>query len=398
MDLRRADTPVCRTHPKTQPNPPMLEHLLALNQLPKLGPVRIRRLIDAFGTPEKILAARKDQLMRVDGIGPEIASILTDWESHADPAAELRELKERNLSVILPDDPAFPPQLRESYDCPLLLYVWGKIEERDRHAIGIVGTRRCSIYGKNSSKKISYQLAHAGFTVISGLARGIDTTAHEAAIAAGGRTIAVIGSGLAKIFPAENLPLAEMIADGKGAVVSEFPLHTSPDKKTFPQRNRIVAAWSKALVVTESPLWSGSLITANLATEYGRPVYAVPGPIDKPTSAGCNRLIRDGATLITDASELLDDLGSLSFDRPKQTERRLQHTKEGGLQSTTPADRPPLSDDEEKVLTALGTDESPIDRLIDLTGLPTSTVSATLLKLEMKRLVRPLPGFRYIKR
>ncbi|MGB6220170.1 DNA-processing protein DprA [Haloferula sp.] len=376
----------------------MLEHLLALNQLPKLGPVRIRRLIEAFGSADKALAARQDQLMRVDGIGPELAAILTDWESHSDPATELRELKERNLSVILPDDPAFPPQLREAYDCPLLLYVWGKIEERDRHAIGIVGTRRCSIYGKNSSKKLSYQLAHAGFTVISGLARGIDTTAHEAAIAAGGRTIAVIGSGLAKIFPAENLPLAEMIADGKGAVVSEFPLHTSPDKKTFPQRNRIVAAWSKALIVTESPLWSGSLITANLATEYGRPVYAVPGPIDKPTSAGCNRLIRDGATLLTDASELLDDLGSLNFDRP---ERRLQPTQDGGLQSTQAAEKPDLPDlapDEQTVLTALGTDESGIDRLIDLTALPAATVSATLLKLEMKRLVRPLPGFRYVKR
>lgn len=373
----------------------MLEHLLALNQLPKIGPIRIRRLIDAFGSPEKILSTRKDQLLRVDGIGPELAGILTDWESLTDPATELRELKERDLSVILPDDPAFPPQLREAYDCPLLLYVWGKIEERDRHAIGVVGTRRGSIYGKNSTKKLSFQLAHAGFTVISGLARGIDTTAHEAAIAAGGRTIAVIGSGLAQIFPAENLPLAEMIADGKGAVVSEFPLHTSPDKKTFPQRNRIVAAWSKALIVTESPLWSGSLITANLASEYGRPVYAVPGPIDKPTSAGCNRLIRDGATLLTDASELLDDLGSLSFDRPpERTERGLQSARDPQEQP----DRPPLSEDEEKVLTALGSDESAIDRLIDLTGLPTSTVSATLLKLEMKRLVRPLPGFRYVKR
>jgi len=369
----------------------MLEHLLALNQLPKLGPVRIRRLIEAFGSPEQALAARKDQLIRVDGIGPEIAAILTDWESHADPAAELRDLKERNLSVILPEDPCFPPQLRESYDCPLLLYVWGEIQERDRHAIGIVGTRRCSIYGKNSSKKLSYQLAHAGFTVISGLARGIDTTAHEAAIAAGGRTIAVIGSGLAKIFPAENLPLAEMIADGKGAVVSEFPLHTAPDKKTFPQRNRIVAAWSKALIVTESPLWSGSLITANLATEYGRPVYAVPGQIDKPSSAGCNRLIRDGATLLTDASELLDDLGSLNFSSVPLPVQKTATPEEK-------TDLPDLALDEQTILTALGSDESGIDRLIDLTGLPPATVSATLLKLEMKRLVRPLPGFRYIKR
>ncbi|MEP4077418.1 DNA-processing protein DprA [Haloferula sp.] len=372
----------------------MLEHLLALNQLPKIGPIRIRRLVDAFGSAEKVLSTRKDQLLRVDGIGPELAGILSDWESHTDPAAELRELKERDLSVILPDDPAFPPALREAYDCPLLLYVWGKIEERDRHAIGVVGTRRCSIYGKNSTKKLSFQLAHAGFTVISGLARGIDTTAHEAAIAAGGRTIAVIGSGLAKIFPAENLPLAEMIADGKGAVVSEFPLHTAPDKKTFPQRNRIVAAWSKALIVTESPLWSGSLITANLASEYGRPIYAIPGPIDKPTSAGCNRLIRDGATLLTDGSELLDDLSSLSFSGMTVPVMNA----EDKTTSAPQPDLPTLSEDEQTVFTALGENESGIDRIIEHTGLPTATVSATLLKLEMKRLVRPLPGFRYIKR
>lgn len=231
----------------------MLEPLLALNALPKIGPVRIRRLFERFGSADAILRAGKDHLLRVDGIGPELATILTDWESHADPAAELRELKDRGLAVLLPSDPAFPPALRHCYDCPLLLYVWGRLEERDRHAIGMVGTRRATIYGKNSTKKLAYQFAHAGFTVLSGLARGIDTTAHEAALAAQGRTVAVIGSGLARIFPGENLPLAERIADGHGAVVSEFPLHTAPDKQTFPQRNRIVAAWSRALVVTECP-------------------------------------------------------------------------------------------------------------------------------------------------
>lgn len=370
-----------------------IESLLALNQLPKIGPIRIRRLIEAFGSPERILSTRKDQLLRVQGIGPELASILGDWESYADPATELRELKSRNLTIIIPEDSAFPPALREAYDCPLLLYVWGRIEARDRHAIAIVGTRRASIYGKQSSKKISFQLAHAGFTIISGLARGIDTTAHEAAIAAGGRTIAVIGSGLAKLFPAENLPLAERIADGHGAVVSEFPIHTPPDKKTFPQRNRIVAAWSRAVIVAESPLWSGSLITANLATEYGRSVYAIPGPIDKPTFAGCNRLIRDGATLLTDASELIDDLGSLSF-----TSATIPSTNPDSEGSVPDSTLPELPAEELTLLEALGDEESGIDRLIELTGLPAPTVSATLLKLEMRRLIRPLPGFRYIKR
>lgn len=370
-----------------------MEHLLALNQLPRLGPVRIRRLLDRFGTAGEVLRAPLDRLQQVRGIGPELARIIHDWESHADPAGELRELDERGLSVILPGDPAFPPALRECYDCPLLLYVWGRLEERDRHAVGIVGTRRASHYGKNSTKRFAFQLANAGYTVLSGLARGIDTTAHEAALAAGGRTVAVIGSGLAQVFPAENLPLAGRIAEGHGAVVSEFPLHTKPDKQTFPQRNRIVAAWSRALLVTESPAWSGSLITANLAAEYGRPVYAVPGPIDRPTSAGCHRLIREGATLVTDGGELLEDLGSLSLPAGPANGA----SRRPGPEPEQPADHPPLPDEERRILEALGEAESGIDLLVEQTGLGAPVVSATLLKLEMKRLVRALPGFRYIR-
>ncbi|WP_353568727.1 DNA-processing protein DprA [Haloferula sargassicola] len=368
----------------------MIEPLLSLNALPKIGPVRIRRLLDHFGSAEKTLAASKDSLLRVDGIGPELAEIIRQHASLTDPAAELRELADRGLSVLTPVDSVFPAALRDSYDCPILLYVWGEIRESDRHAIGIVGTRRASMYGKNSTKKIAFQLARSGFTILSGLARGIDTVAHEAAIAAGGRTVAVIGSGLARVYPAENLGLAEKIADGNGAVVSEFPLHTKPDKQTFPQRNRIVAAWSRALVVTESPAWSGSLITANLAAEYGRPVYAVPGPIDKPTSGGCNKLIREGATLLTEAGELLDDLGGLGL--PK-SERRPQPAC-----ATEKPDLPDLPPDEQQIFDALGDGESGIDRLVDLTGLSAPVVSTTLLKLEMKRLVQALPGFRYIRR
>lgn len=377
----------------------MLEHLIALNSLPKIGPVRIRRLLDAFGSAEAILSAPKDRLMRVDGIGAETAAILRGWENHTDPTTELRELAERGLSLLTQDDEAFPPALREAYDAPVLLYVWGSVEPRDRHAIGVVGTRRATIYGKNITKKFSFQLADAGHTIISGLARGIDTAAHEAALAASrGRTIAVIGSGLAKIFPAENLGLAERIADGRGAIVSEFPLHTAPDKQTFPQRNRIVAAWSRALLVTESPAWSGSLITANLAAEYGRPVYAVPGPIDKPTSTGCHRLIRDGATLVTDAGEILDDLGGLSFSTPPSSRRDHPPSEHDVAAAPELPDVPELPAEEQTVLDALGGDEAGIDRLIETTGLPASTVSSTLLKLEMKRLVQALPGFRYTRR
>ena len=365
-----------------------LEALVALNLLPKIGPIRVRRLLEAFGDPESILGAAKDRLMRVDGIGEETAGILQAWQDHADPAAELAEVEQRGIAMLTETNPAYPAPLREIYDRPLLLYVWGRLEERDRHAISVVGSRRATTYGSHATKKFAYQIAQAGFTIISGLARGIDTAAHEAAVAAGGRTIAVIGSGLAKLYPPENLALAERIADGHGAIVSEFPLHTAPDKQTFPMRNRIVAGWARAVLVVECPAWSGSLITANLASEYGKPIFAVPGQIDKPSSAGCNQLIRDGATLVADPSHLLDDLGELPFARPS-----------GSLPAAAErADLPELPEEEAAVYAAVTADELAVDRIIEGCGLPAHVVTATLLKLEMRRLVRAFPGFRYARR
>jgi DNA processing protein len=364
-----------------------LEALVALNLLPKIGPVRVRRLLDLFGSPEAILSAPHDRLLRVDGIGEETAGILRSWQDHADPVAEIAEAAGRGIRLVTQDDPDYPAPLLEIYDHPLLLYVWGELAARDRHAISVVGSRRATTYGTHTTKKFSYQLAQAGFTIISGLARGIDTAAHEAAVAAHGRTIAVIGSGLAKLYPPENFGLAERIADGHGAVVSEFPLHTAPDKQTFPMRNRIVAGWARALLVVECPAWSGSLITANLATEYGKPVFAVPGQIDKPSSAGCHQLIREGATLVADPSHLLDDLGELPFERPA-----------AGTTATPVSDLPELPADEAAVYAAVGPDELAVDRIIERCGLPAHVVTATLMKLEMRRLVRAFPGFRYARR
>lgn len=362
------------------------EAIVALNLLPKIGPVRVRRLLEAFDNkPGNILGAAKDRLMRVDGIGEETAKILHNWQDHADPLAEIRDAGQRGISIVTQADDDYPTPLLDAYDPPMLLYVWGKLEARDKHAISIVGSRRTTNYGMQSAKKLSYQLAQSGFTIISGLARGIDTAAHEAAVAAKGRTIAVLGSGLGKLFPPENLALAEKIANGHGAVVSEFSINTSPDKQTFPMRNRIVAAWARAVLVVECPAWSGSLITANLASEYGKPIYAVPGPIDKPTSAGCNQLIRDGATLVADASHILDDFGELPFARKASLTEPVGET-------------PELPEEEAAVFAGVTADESPVDLIIERTGLPAHTVTATLMKLEMRRLVRAFPGFRYARR
>lgn len=362
------------------------EAILALNLLPSIGPVRISRLLEAFGDAENVLKAPAKSLLRVDGIGQETAKIITSWQDHADPTKELAEAEQRGISIITRDDPSYPKHLLQAYDAPILLYVWGEILPRDRHAVSVVGSRRTTTYGVTATRKLTYQLAHAGFTIVSGLARGIDTAAHEAALAAKGRTIAVVGSGLARLYPPENLALAEKIADGNGAVISEFPLHRAPDKQTFPMRNRIVAAWCQALLVTECPAWSGSLITANLASEYGKPIFAVPGPIDKPSSAGCHQLIRDGATLVSDASHIIDDMGDLPFSY-----------------DNAPADKAPaapeLPPEEAAVLAVMGEgEEYAVDSLIQASGLPSSAVTAALFKLELRRLIRPLPGFRFIRR
>ena len=322
----------------------------------------------------------------MDGIGPETAKIISSWQDHVDPSKEISEAEERGISIITREDEDYPKHLLQAYDSPILLYVWGKILPRDKHAISVVGSRRTTTYGINATRKLTYQLAHAGFTIVSGLARGIDTAAHESALAAKGRTIAVIGSGLGRLYPPENLTLAEKIADGNGAVISEFPLQRPPDKQTFPMRNRIVAAWSQAVLVTECPAWSGSLITANLASEYGKPIFAVPGPIDKPSSAGCHQLIRDGATLVSDASHIIDDMGELPFSYKQE----IPEEKEAA---------PELPPEEAAVLAAMPAgEELAVDRIISESGLPSSAVTAALFKLELRRLVRALPGFRFMRR
>ncbi|MGC6426557.1 MAG: DNA-processing protein DprA [Akkermansiaceae bacterium] len=355
------------------------EALIALNQLPKIGPVKINTLVSRFGSAVQTLQASQSELTQVAGIGPESAGIIHDWESHADPSSEIALARERDIQIFTRDDANYPQRLRESHDAPVLLYVWGTLHARDDHGIAIVGSRRCTHYGRECARKFSFQLAQAGVTVVSGLARGIDTAAHEGALASQGRTIAVIGSGLMQLYPPENLGLAEKIADGHGAVVSEFPLKQAPDKRTFPQRNRIVAHWTDGTLVVECPSRSGSLITANLANEAGRQVYAVPGPIDRPTSGGCHDLIRDGATLVTDGSHILEDFQLLSFPTEEHPEAPL----------------PNLSEEENSILQALGTNEMMIDELVPETGMPIHLLTTALMKMELKGLLSQLPGSRY---
>ena len=354
------------------------EACIALNLVPNLGPVKMRKLLEVFESPERVLLARAAELRRVEKIGDELASAIASWESTIDLPVELALIRDFGAHVVTQSSPEYPRSLREIYNPPIILYVWGTLTDRDHNAISIVGSRKTSHYGLESAKKLAYQLAYSGLTVVSGLARGIDTAAHQGALAALGRTVAVIGSGLMDLYPPENLGLAEKIA-ASGAVISEYPMTFPPDRTTFPYRNRIVAGWGSGLLVVEAGLNSGALITAGQALEHGRLVYAVPGQIDKPSAAGSNRLIQQGAKLVSGAHDILDDLHALFPEKPVAKPIA------------------PLSDAEKAILEMLDSTETPLDDIVTRTRLPTQQVSSSLLALEMKRLVKQLPGQHFVK-
>ena len=360
------------------------EACIVLNMLPTVGPVRLRKLLEVFNEPQRVLAAKRSELRAVEGIGNEVADQITTWESIVDLAAELNRIREFGATVITRESPSYPKQLREIHAPPIVLYVWGDLEDRDHHAIGIIGARRTTHYGMESAKKLAYQIAYAGLTVVSGLARGIDTAAHQGAVAAKGRTIAVIGSGLSRLYPPENRALAEKIRNGNGAIVSEFSMEIEPDRQTFPMRNRIISGWSHGILVVEAGLNSGALITASQAIEQGRSVYAVPGHINAPSAMGSNRLIQQGAKLVMSANDILDDLQILLPEAKPLPEAAVRPL-------------PTLSEEERRVYDAINSSETPIDQIATKCDLPSATVSSTLLRLELKRLVKQLPGKYFVK-
>lgn len=348
--------------------------------LPKMGPARLRRLLEVFRTPERILSANRNELRNVDGIGSEVADAIVSWQQRVDLAAELERIERFGAQVLTLDSPEYPASLREIHSPPIVLYVWGELKERDHHAIAVVGSRAATHYGLETAKKLSFQLAYAGVTVVSGLARGIDTAAHLGALAAKGRTLAVLGSGFLQLYPRENQLLAEKIA-GSGAVLSEFSMDTKADVQTFPMRNRIVSGLSSGVLVVEAALNSGALITASQAAEQGRSVYAIPGPIDRPSSAGSNRLIQQGAKLVTHGGDVLEELQMLFPETPK-------------LNRVLPSN---LGPEERTIYEAIGDGESALEEIITRTSLPTQTVTSMLLGMELKQLIKQLPGQRFVK-
>jgi len=364
---------------------------LRLAMVSGVGPNTYRALIERFGSARAVFDATLNSLKEVPGVGTKLARRIAAARHECDAEGELARCRELGVDVLLESDARFPKPLRSIPTPPALLFLKGQWQERDALAVAIVGSRHCTHYGVRQAERFAGSLARMGFTVVSGLARGIDTAAHRAAMAAGGRTIAVLASGLANIYPDENRDLAERIAGGAGALISEFPLEFEPLASVFPQRNRLIAGLSLAVLVVEAASRSGALITARHALEQGREVLAVPGPIDSRASRGCHRLIREGARLAESVDDIIDALGPLADGlRPARTEPERTEVRH-------PCELT-LNDKERTVLDGVGDEPVSVDELMHRCQMQPSQVLATLSVLEMRRLVRRLPGNFYVRR
>jgi DNA processing protein len=353
---------------------------IVLNMMKGVGPVTVRTLTASLGSVEAILKADKAALSRVAGVSSAMVSAILAQRGSLDPDKEEAAAGEIGARLVTPLDGEYPKRLLEIHDPPLALYVQGTLQSRDELGVAIVGSRRTSHYGMETAERLAVQLAQSGVTVISGLARGIDTAAHKGALKGKGRTLAVLGGALDCMFPPENAGLAREIS-GQGAVISEYPLGRQPDKTTFPVRNRIVSGISRGVTVVEADVASGAMITAHAALDQGRTVFAVPGRIDTFGARGPHKLIKNGAKLVESVEDILEELGCL-IPMP---------AKGAG----TTAGRPVLTEAETALVDLVAVDrEIGLDALIRQSGRKAAEISALLLGLEMKRVVKMLPGQR----
>ena len=361
--------------------------LIALNMIDGIGPIRARHLIDSLGDAAAVLNASSSRLRRVEGIGGDTANSIANWERTVDLSGELGRIRDFGCRVLTGEDDDYPKWLREIYDPPLVLYVRGNLTQQDANSVAIVGSRMTTHYGTETARKLAYQLAHVGVTIVSGGARGIDTAAHQGALSGKGRTIAVMGAGINLIVPPENAGLYDRIAE-TGAVISQFHFNRKADRQSFPIRNRIVAGMTLGTVVVEAARRSGALITSNFAVDYGRQVFAVPGRIDSPRSKGCHDLIKNGAKLCENTEDILSEFEYLFPARNRD---------EAPVAESAPPPALTLPENELKVYQTLGDEEWNIDSIIHASGMPPAAVSVALLGLEMKKWVRQLPGKIFVR-
>ncbi len=346
--------------------------------IPDIGPVTVKKLISKFGTPQGVFSADIDELKIVDGVGEKRARNIKGFSGWDELERMLKRLEDEKVRVVPYHDKEYPSLLREIEDAPVVLYIKGQIREDDRFSIAVVGSRNATAYGRFVTEKIVTELVGSGFTIVSGMARGIDTIAHSASLRAGGRTIAVMGSGIDFIYPPENKGLFKKISES-GWVVTEFPLGTPPNRENFPKRNRLISGLSLGVVVVEATEGSGALITAKAALDQNREVFAVPGNISSPNSKGTNELIKRGAKLIQRSDDIIEELAPVlkGFIRPQ---------KKGPLD---------LTDEEREVCSRLSSEPRHIDEISRESGLSVPRMLSLLLGLELKGVVSQTEGKRF---
>ena len=389
--------------------------LIHLNLIQGVGLKTVQVLRDVFGSTERALRATADELRKIDGLSPAICDLLIRKPVLYPVERELELINEYGCQVLTLYDDAYPPYLKGIDSPPLVLYIRGELIPEDSLSISLVGSRNAKDYGRKVSYRLSYQLAQSGLTVVSGFAKGIDTSAHRGALEAGGRTIAVMGNGLSVIYPAANRDLVKKI-EASGALISEFPIAVKPKPNNFPRRNRIISGLTLGTVVVEASNRSGALITARLAGEQGREVFAVPGEIFSELSAGTHGLINNGAKLINTVDDLLDELPRHALNQIQSStptspvpDIRTESSQEppieksgsklaatqppSEVQQPVPSVPPPdLTPDEKLVFDAIEVPSSHIDTIVRTTQLPISKVSSVLLMLELKGIIQQLPG------
>jgi DNA processing protein len=381
-----------------------MNRFVALNLIEEIGTIQLKRLLDYFASPEGIFSASREKLQATSSITDKAAQRIISFDNKR-LDKELALTKKLGLKILTIDDKDYPENLKNIPDPAIVLYVKGALREEDKYSVGIVGSRRASFYGLQNSQRLARELAGLGITIVSGMARGIDTYAHRGALRAQGRTIAVMGSGFNQVYPPENKDLTEAIA-GHGAVISEFPIQGAPLKQNFPRRNRLISGLSLGVLVVEAAKNSGALITADCALEQGREVFALPGKVDSANSFGTNALIKQGAKLVVDSQDILEELNIARFLRPHEQEDRLEALVPWSDLPQEPrilspavkaTERTLFVAEEEQVYSLISREAVTMDELAEKTCMEIPRISDILLNLQLRKLIQQLPGKLFIR-
>jgi len=356
---------------------------LALHLVPGLGNMAFKKLLERFGDPSQVLQAKPTDLAQVEGLHRQVVQGIVQRRFSQDPQSVLRDLETEGARMVIFSDPEYPEPLREIHDPPMVLYTKGLTIPGKATFVAVVGSRNATPYGVKTAENLAQGLARRGLGIVSGLARGIDSAAHWGCLSGRGFGVGVLGTGIDAVYPPSNKKLFDVMVE-KGALITEFPLKTPPEPKNFPIRNRLISALSRGVIVVEATMKSGSLITASMALEQGREVFAVPGSVHSFKSKGCHFLIKQGASLVENADDVLDQLG-------------LNYAYAEKKDSYTEPPLPPLEENEKKVYDLLGDYPVHIDDIVRDGNMEPGTASAVLMRMELKGVVRQLPGKLFVR-